>query len=85
MENQKAGRIMVLFEERNILLLCNLCIRTSKDRQSMTQTTQEMNDALSFAKKFDLKSTNDDHDEAGDHLAKLTVILSSNIYIEKDP
>ncbi len=57
----------------------------------MTQTTQEMNDALSFAKKFDLKSTiddaehDDDHDEAGDHLGKLTVILSSDIYIEKEP
>jgi hypothetical protein len=58
----------------------------------MAQTTQELNDALSFAKEFDLKSTiddaehdDDDDDEAGDHLGKLMVILSSDIYIEKEP
>jgi hypothetical protein len=57
----------------------------------MAQTTQEINEALSLAKKLSWKSSNDDAehddddcDEAGDHLGKLTVILSSDIYIEKE-
>jgi hypothetical protein len=49
----------------------------------MAQTTEEINEAISLAKQLYLKSINDD-DEAGDHLGKLTVILSSDIYIEKE-
>jgi hypothetical protein len=49
----------------------------------MAPTIQEINDALRLAKRFGSKSSNDDaenddddHDEVGDELAKLTVILS---------
>jgi hypothetical protein len=59
----------------------------------MTQITQEMADVLSFVKTFDLKSTNDvplstfdehedNNDEAADHLTKLRVIFSSDVYID---
>jgi hypothetical protein len=46
----------------------------------MSQAIQEVHEALDLSKKYDLKSTIDDeedHDEAGDQLGKLTVRFSN--------